>query len=137
MLKKKLQDYRAERKKSEKLQNQLNEIEDLVNSITTHLTDMPKGKAYTLDARIADMMDAKTELLDSQTKSVSAMLEIERIIASLPLTEQEICRYRYIDGMTFEEIAYVTNYSWRQVHRIHGRALANITAARIETPPHE
>ena len=38
-------------------------------------------------------------------------------------TEREILRYRYIDGLSWEEISARLNYSKRNVTRIHGRAL--------------
>lgn len=36
---------------------------------------------------------------------------------------RELLIRRYMSGETFEEIAVGMHYSWRQVHRVHGRAL--------------
>jgi len=33
---------------------------------------------------------------------------------------------RYIKGESWERIAVAMNYSWRQTHRIHGRALVEV-----------
>lgn len=33
---------------------------------------------------------------------------------------------RYLNGHTWEEIAVKMNYSWRQIHRLHGRAIAEV-----------
>ena len=33
---------------------------------------------------------------------------------------------RYLNGHTWEEIAVRMNYSWRQVHRLHGRAIIEV-----------
>lgn len=38
-------------------------------------------------------------------------------------TFRELLVLRYLNGLTFEKIAVRMNYSWRQVHRVHGRAL--------------
>jgi RNA polymerase sigma factor (sigma-70 family) len=40
--------------------------------------------------------------------------------------ERLLLQYRYLDGRTFEEIAVQMNYSWRQIHRLHSRALTNL-----------
>lgn len=42
-------------------------------------------------------------------------------------TCRELLVRRYIDGETWEKIAVTMNYSWRQVHRLHGRALIEVT----------
>lgn len=53
--------------------------------------------------------------------------EIRSVIAALEdETLQTLMLYRYINGMTFEEIAVKMDYSWRQVCRKHGEALARI-----------
>lgn len=36
---------------------------------------------------------------------------------------RELLIRRYMNGETFEQIAVAMHYSWRQVHRVHGRAL--------------
>ena len=38
-------------------------------------------------------------------------------------TYRQLLVMRYLNGKTFERIAVEMNFSWRQVHRIHGRAL--------------
>lgn len=55
---------------------------------------------------------------------------IETAIFSLPVRERIVLRMRYIKGMRWEEICTVTHYSWRQVHRIHGAALARLSAEK-------
>lgn len=37
--------------------------------------------------------------------------------------EREVLRYRYVDGLTWEQIADRMSYSRRNITRIHGRAL--------------
>ena len=51
------------------------------------------------------------------------LLEIEKAIETLPSTERTIIRLYYIAGMKWEEVCVAIGYSWKQVHRIHGRAL--------------
>lgn len=39
--------------------------------------------------------------------------------------EKDVLMYRYIKLMKWEDIAVKMEYSWRQIHRIHGWALIN------------
>ena len=39
---------------------------------------------------------------------------------------REVLEYHYINGMTLEQTAVKMNYSYRQICRIHGEALAKI-----------
>lgn len=41
-------------------------------------------------------------------------------------TEQAILTYRYLRGMKWDEICDKTYYSWKQVHRIHTRAIEHL-----------
>lgn len=40
--------------------------------------------------------------------------------------EREVLRLKYLQGMTWEEVAVSMGYSWKQIHRIHGKALASL-----------
>ena len=40
-------------------------------------------------------------------------------------TEKLVLRYRYIHLLKWEEIALRMDYSWKQIHRIHGKALSD------------
>jgi DNA-directed RNA polymerase specialized sigma24 family protein len=48
-----------------------------------------------------------------------AQMDIEHLIDNLDPIERVIARYRYIDGLHWEQICVKINYSWRQTHRIH------------------
>ena len=57
---------------------------------------------------------------------VDLQVQIEQAIESLPPTERELMRLRYIDGADWTEVAATIHYEWTQTHRIHARALAKI-----------
>jgi len=40
-------------------------------------------------------------------------------------TEKAVLTYRYLRGYTWEQICVKMEYSWKQIHRIHGKALKN------------
>lgn len=53
--------------------------------------------------------------------------EIEKVIETLEDSrERTIMRYRYITGMTWEEICVRVNYSWQHTHRLHAEALSKL-----------
>lgn len=57
---------------------------------------------------------------------VTAQLEIERAITVLDPVERELVRMRYIDGLSWYKIQTRINYSEKQTHRIHARALIKL-----------
>lgn len=54
--------------------------------------------------------------------------EIEASIESVDDdTLRTLLRYRYLCGMTFEQVAVRMNYSYKQTCRLHGKALQKLT----------
>jgi hypothetical protein len=41
--------------------------------------------------------------------------------------EKDVLTYRYLRGMKWEEIAIKMEYTYRNIIKIHGRALSNFT----------
>lgn len=54
------------------------------------------------------------------------LLDIERAIDALPPTERLLLRLRYLQGLSWEAVCVEMSYSWRQVHRLHAKALADL-----------
>jgi hypothetical protein len=95
---------------------------------------MPHGSGGCgdLSGYAAAMDRLMDDLKEQLEKRIAIRREItERIEAMSDETEKLVLRYRYIhlhpDGrpLKWEEIAVKTSYSWKQVHRIHGSALAH------------
>ncbi len=57
---------------------------------------------------------------------------IERDMEILSPTERDLIRFKYMDGLTWEEVCIAINYSWTQTHRIHSAALIKLGAAEKE-----
>ena len=55
------------------------------------------------------------------------MLLIEEAIDALEPTARMLLRYRYLDGLKWEEVCVRMNYSWMQTHRIHANALNQLS----------
>jgi len=58
---------------------------------------------------------------------IEEQLRVEKAIESLDPVERMLMRLHYLDGLTWEEVAVEISYSWRQVHRIHSRALDKLS----------
>ena len=72
---------------------------------------------------------AKIDELESNLDKMidEYLVKRERIIAQIDTMEEEsvyqILFSRYIEKKTFEKIATEMEYSWRQIVRLHGKAL--------------
>ena len=55
-----------------------------------------------------------------------ALAEIEDAIEILEPRERTLIRLYYADGLTWEDVCVAMSYSWRQVHRIHSKALEKL-----------
>ena len=74
-------------------------------------------------ARIQGLID---ELKRERGLRIMTYQDIARRIKKLrSRNEDDVLFYRYIKGMEWYEIAETMSYSERQIHRIHGKALAH------------
>ena len=79
--------------------------------------ERPMDKVDELERKITQAID---ELADIR-------MEIEAVLGQLDDdTLRELMKYRYIDGLTWEQVAKKMHYSWRHTCRLHGEALAKI-----------
>lgn len=96
---------------------------------TQTISDMPKAKngAQGDSGEVAQYIEIGEEITQELRELHRLRREILAVVATLKDdTLQNLMRYRYIDGLTFEEIAVKLHYSWRQVCRKHGQALAEM-----------
>lgn len=88
---------------------------------------MPHGSSHSDLSDYVAILDEQIDLLkEERLEKVRCYQKIERQISQTENEdEQEVLRLRYIFGMKWEEVAVKMNYSWKWVHKIHGRALLN------------
>lgn len=88
---------------------------------------MPKGSSQSDLSEYMAILDEQIELLKAERlEKMRCYQKIERQIRQMENEdEQEVLRLRYIKGLKWEEVALKMNYSWKWVHKIHGRALEN------------
>lgn len=97
---------------------------------TQTISDMPKAKngAQGDSGEVAQYIEIGEEITRELRNLHRLRREIRAVITTL---EDDILQtlmlYRYIDGMTFEQIAVKMNFSWRWTITLHGRALEKLS----------
>lgn len=95
------------------------------------LSDMPKSQNYDQSAHFTKAVD---KLIEKQKETnakidelVAAKEEIDAAIDTVQdATLRTLLRYRYICGLTWEEIAVKMHYSYMHICRLHGKALMQV-----------
>ena len=80
--------------------------------------ERPMDKVLEIDVEINREID-ELQIVRQEIRAALNQLEDENL--------KLLMEYRYIDGLTWEQIAVKMNYCWRQVCRKHGLALTHIT----------
>lgn len=135
-IKRQLYTYRDLQAEHRQLCEELEKVEALITSPTAPKMDgMPHGSSgpsspvEILAVKHLTLQDLYRKQVD---RLMAEQLRIEEMIDGLEPTERRLARFRYIDGMTWEEVCTRMSYSWRQTHRIHGRIIDKLTTAEIE-----
>lgn len=128
-----LKSYKKTRNCLNALELQLIQIKiDICNVKSSQGDGMPRAKGETNDLsrymeQVANLEerinDKRIELMDKQSKITEAINSLDDDDECTVMTE------KYINGKTWEQVAEDNGYSWRTVHRIHGRALKKIKLA--------
>ena len=112
------------------IKEDIERIESPVKSVQGKaISDMPIGPRRTSD-RIGDVVASTEDLKKLLKRKVYELnaerIKIENAIDCLQPIERTICRYRYINGMKWEDICVKIGYSWERVHSYHRRALGKL-----------
>ena len=98
--------------------------------ITQVLTAEPRGGGSIYgktEGILAKIVDLENEIDADIDRLVAIRDGIKTIIEAVEDDREKLLlQYRYLDGKTFEKIAVEMNYSWRQIHRLHSKALTNL-----------
>lgn len=130
MTKENLRQYRHLKLERDRLLGALQELEATMTAPksqrpTITPTGPSKGGSATeaLVVKHAELLDRYSAKL---TELADALLAIEKAIEGLEPRERTLLRLHYIEGLTWEEVCVEMAYSWRQVHRIHAKALEEL-----------
>lgn len=124
-----LLEYQAIERRINRLQAEKQGWMEKATAVTPVLSDMPKGggadKIQNAVCRIADIEADINRKIDRQ---IDLRARIETAICAIPDGRlRDLMRYRYIDGLTWEQIAVTMRLDYRWVLRLHGRALSELT----------
>lgn len=130
MTKAQLRAYKELRGERDKLARMLEELEATIFGPKAVKYDaMPRGGSGPSDP-VAALAGKHLALREEYTKTVekltAQMAEIEQAIEPLEPTQRTLIRLHYIQGLTWEQVAVEMGYTWRHVHRLHGKALERL-----------
>ena len=126
MIKEQLQEYGMLKQEQAQILEELRALEARMTGPGGIPADgMPRGNAMgDPTARLVEQYDALVLRYRKQlTRLCRCQRETEERMEDLPPVERMLLRYRYLDGMKWEEVCDRMCYSWQQIHRIHRRAL--------------
>lgn len=88
---------------------------------------MPKGSQQSdLSDYVVSMERQIGRLKRERLKKARTREQIDLAIRRMENPdERRVLRLRYLWGLKWEEVAVKMNYSWKQIHRLHGSALDN------------
>lgn len=121
-----LQQYRTIEERVRILQAEVEKLRADAESMSINLDGMPRGSATNdKTARLAVMLaECESKLQSELSRLWSMRLEIVATISELREPKyQTILHSRYIEGKTWETIAYEMGITWRYCYMLHGHAL--------------
>lgn len=121
--------YRRLNQRIDRLLEEQSRWRERALKITPTLSQAPGGGGS--GSPIERPMDKVLEIDEEINREIDTLQTIrQEIRETLNQLEDEslklLMEYRYIDGMTWEQVAVKMNYCWRQVCRKHGQALTQI-----------
>lgn len=120
-----LRRYRDNEREIARLQEEIVQTEALSQKVTVSLGGAGGSNGEDkLQVAVERIVALQNGLTAQVIKRVRLRGEIERAVMTVDDERlQQLLRYRYINGKTWEQIAVNMNYSYKQVCRLHGKAL--------------
>ena len=133
MTKEELKQYRHLGAELERLENTIARLKEEIESPKRQLlTGMPHGgNPITMEDKVAKLIDIQNLYNRQWDKLIELRRQIETAIAGVQdPRERTLLGYRYIDGLSWEEICVKMHYEWDSIHRMHRLALKDISHYR-------
>ena len=124
-----LLEYRAIERRINRLIDEKAAWNAKATATTSSFSDMPRSGGGS--DKIQTTVEKIIEIEEQLDHEIDALVDLRnRIEAAVEKLEdgrlRDVMRYRYIDGMKWEQIAVEMHYSYMQVCRLHGKALLEI-----------
>lgn len=119
--------YRKALQKEQEIEDEILQLRLNKTSPSLVQDGMPHGSGGgDLSGYAAKIDELFRELKTQMEKRIDLRLQISRKIEEMPdETESLLLRYKYIQGLSFEEISVKLGYTYRHTTRLHGKALLN------------
>lgn len=129
-----LNQYKAIRTRLDILTSEIERLRSEAESVSINLDGMPRGSGSgDKTARLAVMLaECETELMHEMSALWSVRMEIVNTLGQLTSKHQRLLYARYIEGKTWECIAYEMGITWRYCYMLHGSALAELDSVLNE-----
>ena len=130
-LKRRLRRYASLKAEAQQIAQELAKVENAMKGPgAANLDGMPRASG--IGDQVLGVVSQHLALLEryqrQRERLAAEQSAIEDMIEGLEPTARQIMRYKYIDGLTWEEVCVAVNYSWRQTHNIHDKALEALLA---------
>lgn len=124
-----LLEYRAIERRINRLIDEKGAWNAKATATTSSFSDMPRSGGGS--DKIQTTVEKIIEIEEKLDHEIDALVDLRnRIETAVEKLEdgrlRDVMRYRYIDGMKWEQIAVEMHYSYMQVCRLHGKALLEI-----------
>ena len=126
--------YRKHGRKINRISSEIEEIRSMILHPSMNNDGMPHGsKTSDLSEYAAKLTEKEERLYIEGMEQIKAYKDIEKRINQLRNEdERDVMFYRYIKDKRWWEIAELMGYSERQIHRLHGKAIAHIELPKKE-----
>lgn len=95
--------------------------------ITSTISEMPKYHGLSREDIIVKKVQLEIDIEEDLQRYKNMRKRVEDVISKLSnLKMQVVMRYRYINGLTFEDIALSLGNDVRHIYRVHGWALEEL-----------
>ena len=130
MTKYELRNYIPMKDEVEQLKSQILTLREQVTSPKNQvITGMPHGGNGNKD-KMAEIIGRIDELERKYISKYNALLNecdrIEKAIEPLESKERMLMRYKYLQGLKWEDVALEMNYSVENIYKMHGRILQKL-----------
>lgn len=130
-LKEKLKRYRELEAERRQIERQIEKVETLMGPRVTNIGGS-SGHGGDLMLEIVSQHIALQDRYRKKLQELAAEQNaVEDMIAGLEPVTRMLMRYRYIDGMAWEEVCVAVGYSWSQTHALHAEALDKLLSQNI------
>lgn len=117
-----LESYLALRREVARMEEKIKDLEALCYRSTAQITGMPGGGSGS-KAVWDTLADTRSKALATMQTAVERSQEIEDFVDRIENeTYRAILKYKYLDGLTFVQIAGKLYYTERHLRRLHGYA---------------